>query len=351
MDLPSTPMSSKLNSVNAGSLGLMKMRNENLVSFIVVGTGNSDRDSAEVQSLAKFAESTFDYYEILVLTAAPTAQWRDVLKQLGVSIPSTRVIAIDTDMPYEELAGIAMDHAIGDYIISVQPGEVDIDVVNQIVQHLANGECDLVKVVHDSNKTSRFERASTRLTNWITLAITGKHIQWYQARAYGLSRMAVSKISAIDGAGKLFRILDLSGYLQQITVTVDSPLKRQFFGRIGEKLRLASELLALSAARLIRAFAIICLSLATLSLMVTVISVLIWLIKSDIAQGWTSLVVIFSILFSANFGVLAAICLGLYQVLRSNQPDMMEMVTTEHSGGDFFQHDSKLNIETSAKEN
>lgn len=351
MELPGIPVESQVKLDSAASHGLTKMRQENLVSFIVVATGDPVIDSTEVQKLAEFADDTFDYYEILVLSAAPTSEWRTDFRRLGVSIPNTRVITIDTAMPYEELAGVAMDHAIGDYIISLQPGEVDIGDISQIVRYLATGDCDLVKVVHDSAETGPFERVSARLTNWIAVAITGKHIQWYQARAFGLSRTAVSRISAIDGAGKLFRVLDLSGYLHQVTMTVDSPLKRRFFGRAGEKLRLASELLSLSAARLIRAFAIICLSLAILSLLVTLTSVLIWVVKSDIAQGWTSMVVIFSVLFSANFGVLAAICLGLYQVLKSKQPDMVEMVTTELSGGDFFIRDSGLNIETSVKEN
>lgn len=351
MELHSAPGKSKANMASTDSLGLTRMRYENLVSFIIVASGDSDRDSAEVRSLAEFAFDNFEYYEILVLSSAPTAQWRNELKQLGVSVPHTRVITIDTAMPYEELAGFAMDHAIGDYIISLQTGEVVVADISRIVRHLADGECDLVKVVHDSESAGRFEKFSAQLTNWVAFAITGKRIQWYQARAYGLSRTAVSKISAIDGAGKLFRVLDLSGYLQQVTLTVDSPIKRRFFGRVREKIRLASELLALSAARLIRAFAIICLSLAILSLAVTIASVFIWFVKSDIAQGWTSLVVIFSVLFSANFGVLGAICLGLYQVLRSKQPDMVGTMTTEISGGDFFLRDSELNIETSVKEN
>ena len=320
---------------------------ENLVSFIVVGTGNPEIDAIEARNLASFAFSNFDYYEILVLSSAPTTEWRETMLQLGSETPNTRVISIETPMNYEELAANAIGHAIGDYIVSVQPGEIDTSDVSLILERLVSGQTDIVKAVHVHSKTSLLERLLVRTMGWIILAISGRRIQGFQARALGLSRAAVSRISSLDRAGRLFRILDLSGYLKEESVTIAAPPRRRFFGRLGDRARLASELLSLSATRLIRAFAIICFSLAMLSLAVIVISVLIWTMKTDIAQGWTSQVVILSIFFAANFGVLAAICLGIYRVLRSSEPDMLDAVTTEISGGDFFQHDSRLNVETS----
>lgn len=329
---------------------LTPARQENLVSFIVVGTGNPEQDAEQARGLAIYACSKMDYFEILVLSSAPTIDWRETMLRLGTELPNTRVISIDTPMEYEELAAVATGHAIGDYIVSVQAGEIEISDIDLILKRLSSGQSDIVKAVHVLENTSVFERFFAQTTEWIIRVITGRRIQGFQARAFGLSRTAVSRITSLDRAGRLFRILDLSGYLKQESVTVAAPPKRRFFGRLSEKARLASELLSLSATRLIRAFAMVCFSLALLSLAVTIMSVLIWMVKTDIAQGWTSQVVIFSVLFAANFGVLAAMCLGIYQLLRSNEPNTLDVVTTELSGGDFFQQDSRLNVETSDRQ-
>jgi len=329
---------------------LTPAQQEILVSFIVVGTGNPEQDADQARSLAGFACANVDYFEILVLSSAPASNWRETMLRLGTELPNTRVISIDTPMEYEELASVATGHAIGDYIVSVQAGEIEISDIDLILKRLSSGQSDIVKAVHVLENTSLFERFFAQTTEWIIRVITGRRIQGFQARAFGLSRTAVSRITSLDRAGRLFRILDLSGYLKQESVTVAAPPKRRFFGRLSEKARLASELLSLSATRLIRGFAFACFSLSMLSLAVTFMSVLIWMVKTDIAQGWTSQVVIFSVLFAANFGVLAAMCLGIYQLLRSNEPNTLDVVTTELSGGDFFQQDSRLNVETSDRQ-
>ena len=331
----------------AHSEDLLRMQRENLVSFIVLGTGDPSIDVASAAEIETFAAENFIYFELLILSSSPTVEWRNEFRIFGSKTRSTRVIAIDTIMTYEELASTAMDHAIGDYIISVHPGEITITDLQKIVEYLGSGYCDLVKTAHNSSETGFIERFFATVTSWLAKVLTGKRIQWYQARAYGLSRTAASRITALHGTGKLFRILDLSGFLQQKTIMIETPLQRQLFGQVGEKIRLAFELLSLSAARLIRILALICLSLALLCVFVMFTSILIWVFKTYIAQGWTSLVVILSLLFAANFGVLAAACLGLHQLLRSNEPDFIRTVTTELSGGELYPQDCQLNVETS----
>lgn len=86
--------------------------------------------------------------------------------------------------------------------------------------------------------------------------------------------------------------------------------------------------------------------LSVTSLGATVFSLLVWLVKSDVAPGWTSLTMISSFLFAANFGVLSAICLGILLLIRRSEPDDRDSSVTEISGGDLFLRDERLNVET-----
>ncbi len=58
------------------------------------------------------------------------------------------------------------------------------------------------------------------------------------------------------------------------------------------------------------------------------------------------LVMLFSTLFAANFGVLGAICLGILQLIRQGGHGEADIFASEVSGGDLVFKDGRLNVET-----
>lgn len=333
-------------SIGARMSDRSRLSRENLLSFIIVSARDTALDIAEIEAISRFAEDRFDYYELLVVASAPPKDWQDRMRDLATGIPNARIITIDTAMCYEELAMVALRHAIGDYIVSLHPGEIGVSEVERIIEQLSSGEHDLVKAVHAPGAVPASERLAATLVGWAIRIATGQKIQSFQARAFALSRTAVSRLVNMGGALKFFRILDLSGHFPQAEVVVAGPRRRRFLDALSEKIHLAADLVSLSASRLIRTLAFICFALSVASMMVTLGSFLIWVFKSDVAPGWTSLTMVSSLLFAANFGVLAAVCLGLYQLIHQNEPDALDLMTTELSGGDFFHRESRLNVET-----
>ena len=77
-----------------------------------------------------------------------------------------------------------------------------------------------------------------------------------------------------------------------------------------------------------------------------VTAVVIKFAMEDVAPGWTSLAVLIMGVFAANFGVLGAICIGLFQLLRQGRADPSDPYTTEISGGDFRRSERQINVET-----
>ena len=164
-------------------------------------------------------------------------------------------------------------------------------------------------------------------------------------RAFAMNRTALTRLQTIGGAMRFFRLFDLSGLVNEGRMELDTPLRRSVLGGFGEKLHIASMLISSSAGRLVQWLALACAALSVGSMIFAAGAFFIWLLLEEVAPGWTSLSILFSLLFSANFGVMAAICLGLLQIIRQSTPDPVELFATELSGGDLFQRSNRLNVE------
>lgn len=322
-----------------------RLGRENLMSLLVIATGNAARDLDDIAALSAFAEAAFEYYELVVAAAAPAADWIAAMREAGSTLPNLRIITIDTAMSFEDAAPELLHHTIGDFVVCLQPGEISIAEFTAMVNRLADGSADLVRAVFPESAVPRGERWAAALIAAIVGLTTGQRLLGFQARAFALSRSAISRLLTLGGALRFFRLIDVSAYAAQSEVVIATPRRRNLFGALSEKMRLTADLISMSAGRLIRTFAFLCLGLSLLSVGVCAGSFVVWLVKADVAPGWTSLTMIFSTLFAANFGVLAAICLGLNQLVARDGRGRVDLVTSEISGGDFYSRDDRLNVD------
>lgn len=323
-----------------------RMRQENLLSLVVVSANDPERDRTEIEALAAWASARFTYYEILIIGTAPPHGWRPVMQDLGASLPNLRVITLQNRLSYEECHIAALDHAIGDYLISLYPGEIDQKNLDLIVTELADGQYDIVKTEHQARGHSKKERLVADLTGMAVRVSTGHRIEAFQPRAMALSRAAVTRMQSLGGALRFARFLDVSDQIATGKIRIDSAPSRRFWNAFSAKVRLVADLVSLSAARLIRSLAIICFLLALASFTAVGLELLQWIFLADVAEGWTSLAMLSSFLFGANFSVLAAICVGLLHLIRQAEPDKKTLFASELSGGDFFSPDGQLNVQS-----
>lgn len=323
----------------------LRMQQENLLSVVVLCSNDLQEDRAEIERISAWVAPRFSYYEILVIGAAPPAGWRSGMRDLGTRLANLRVVVLQNPLGYEDAQMAALDHAIGDYLLLVYPGDISTDDLGRVIGRLAKGQSDVVKTFHQSRGQSRLERAMAAATWGLVRLITGHRIEAFQARALGLSRSAVTRLQMMGGSLRFFRILDMSDLIATDRIEIGTAPRRRFWSAFSAKLRLAADLISLSAGRLIRSLALVCLVLALISFAVAGLALLIWFFLPEVAPGWTSLSMLFSVLFGANFSVLGAICLGLLQLIRRAEPDLQMLVASEMSGGDFFEGTGPLNVQ------
>lgn len=326
---------------------LERLSRENLVSLVLIASGRAGDDAEEARLLSDYADVSFDYFEIVIVAAAPDRAWVDKIRDAAQDLRCARVVLLDSHMSYEELAITALHHAIGDVIVCVYPGEIATAEIRDMLAELATGEYEIVKFVHGTQYVPRVSRLGARLAGALISAMTGKKLTPFQARAFGMTRTAVTRLLNIGGALKYFRIIDLEGRISERRILLSRSPKRTFFDAVNVKARLVAELVSLSAERLVITLALLCVLLSLGSLMFMFVAVLIKYLMENVAPGWTSLAVLFSAFAAANFGVLATICLGILQIIRQSRPTDGGGIATEISGGDLFRRPERGNVEIS----
>lgn len=324
----------------------LRMQQENLLSFVVVSSRDTHADINQIMELSRYVADRFTYYEILTVASVPPDGWVDSMRELGGRIANLRIVVFDLRKCYEELAFSAFSHAIGDYVVSIFPDEITVHELEELLKTLASGQFGVVKSKHTRGATSMMEAMTAKTVGKIIKISTGQDIEANQARAIGVSRGSLSRILTMGDKLKYFRILNVSEQVSQGYVVVSRAPKRRILSAFNEKVRLTIDLVSLSASRLLVSLALTCFVLSIGSIAATILSMFLWLFLTDIVAGWTSLAVLFSSLFAANFGVLGALCLGVLQVIRQNAPNETEIMTSELSGGDLVFQDDRLNVET-----
>lgn len=330
-----------------GRSELERLSRENLVSLVLVASGRAGDDAEEARLLSDYADVSFDYFEIVIVAAAPERAWVEEIRDVAQDLSQVRVVILDNWMSYEELAIAALHHAIGDIIVCVYPGEIGTGEIRDILSELATGEYEIVKFVHDTQYVPWISRLGARLAGALISAMTGKRLTPFQARAFGMTRTAATRLLGIGGALKYFRIIDLEGRISECRIPLYRSPKRNFLDAASVKARLVAELVSLSAERLVITLALLCVLLSFGSLLFMIAAVLIKYLMENVAPGWTSLAVLFSAFAAANFGVLGTICLGVLQIIRQGRPLEGGGVATEISGGDLFGRPERGNVEIS----
>jgi hypothetical protein len=331
---------------------LGRLKKENLVSFVVIASNDAATDIKQVTAMSEFSQGSFDYYELLVVASSPGKEWLRRFRQFGSHVPQLRIISIEAALGFDELTAAALRFAIGDLIVCVHPGEIEPGDVEQMMRLCARGDCDLVKAFHPTRAQPMADQLLAAVVRRFLRLSTGREVQPFQARGFAMTRTALTRLQGMADVIRYFRIVDLSGSMLEGSIELRGPSRRGLLTGVGDRFRTASALISSSAARLVLWLAVVCAVLSLSAIGFALMALLLWIVLDDIVRGWTSLAMVLSLLFAANFGVMATICLGLLHIIRQSTPDPIELFATEWSGGDLFSRGDRLNVEgTSGDDN
>jgi hypothetical protein len=142
-----------------------------------------------------------------------------------------------------------------------------------------------------------------------------------------------------------FRVATFDPNHETIEVDVAAPRRgaRAMFGRI----EVIANLFGTAAARLLSLGAALSGALAGLSLAYMLYIGLVFLLKQNVAEGWTTLSLVISFGLFVQTTALSIICLGVARLCRDEDACRTGRILNEVSSSDLFRSFSAINVERS----
>jgi hypothetical protein len=182
------------------------------------------------------------------------------------------------------------------------------------------------------------------LISRIVRAVTGFKVDTRYYRTMAVSRKLLSELLASPESLTLFRFTApaIDGYE---IVVLDRPMLREGYRGFVRRTDLVARLVTAAAPRLLRQVGVLCALVSGGALLALIYALGVWLLKSDVMEGWTSVTSLIAIWMSVQMAAMAMLCLGLSRVLDRNAFQARNRIVDEISSGDIFQHPGLLNVE------
>lgn len=323
---------------------------EILVSFVLVSGGDAAGDIRAVRTVSEYAVGRFDFYELILLASAPDRAWlSDVRASLG-TVPNIRVIVLEDKQHYDDEVFHALQLSIGDVVACDETASVSTAVFGDLLESCLERNSELVKTVATVRKGFSLERMVLGAVGFGLYAFLGRRIETDVLRAVCVNRAAATRIGESNDALRYFRLLVLSDQFREDRVPVAGSTRTNRLDGLARKTQISAFLLSSAAARILSGVAVFALLLCVLSLLYTVYALVVWFVLDDVSRGWTSLSIVLSALFASNFGVLAAVSLGVLEMLRNRRGQRPPSMMQEINNADLFAQAKNLNIEIAENE-
>lgn len=316
----------------------MKLDNTILVSLIVIATQGFEDLEKRLEKAIASLQSRYAFFEILLIGTSGDAAVNGLVSHLGRSVPQLRVLQLEGESNFDRMAMQGYHECIGDAVVMSSADEVGHVDLEAIVEHLRGGE-ELVRL-----RRSR-GNALERFGSFIVRSVTGLHVDTRFLRTLGLNRRLLSELLARPEEIHLFRFTAHDFLSNHAVIVTDEPPARSGFGFFIGRLDLVTRLIATSAPRLLRGASALCLLLSGAALITLIYVVGVWLFREEIAEGWTTLILLLASWMFVQLLASSALCLGLSRALDGQERARTPRLVDETTVSDLFSSATLLNVE------
>ena len=279
-------------------------KRETFVSVVIRQSALPRPGSGQILKRAgEFLDERFDDYEILIIGDLGISARQDNLDDVLGSVASVRILelayAVDEDVAY--IAGL--ENAIGDYVILFDPRQDPIDVVDEMLEVGLDG-ADVVVGIATNSRRSVLYRLARPFAGFLLSSI-GYSLPRNATSLRCLSRAAVqSATKARNSNHRLYIRIAQCGLPTsefQYQILEPATVKKGLRQASRETLRL----LIFNSVAPLRLMSVVGFLGSLFAFLFAVYSFLSKLLKDNVAEGWSSIVIFMSFLFMLLFMMLS----------------------------------------------
>jgi glycosyltransferase involved in cell wall biosynthesis len=267
--------------------------------------------------LSGVMEATFAFYEIILVDDASTDATRARVAEVQARARNIQLYALARRRGDNIALTAGLDHAIGDMIVMLDPMLDPPELIPTMVERALAG-VDIVYALPRERLANRGV-ANIAVRGFMAGLSRLNNVDAPQAMSsYRLLNRSVLNfmLEAVDRHRSLTFLPALSGY-PYATIEYDRLPGGAGAASTRERAAKAVDLLFSTSARPLRIITLMSLGLSVMSLLYALYSVLVFVVKDDVAPGWTSLSLQISGLFFLVCIILAVMSEYILQILEA----------------------------------
>lgn len=327
------------------------MNNKKRNTFVSVALANSDLIHAgtkRIKELHTYLESEFEDFEILIIDNNLESPNFDDLLALLTTIPSIRIIEPSFSVDFQTAMTIALENSIGDYIVIINLMYEPIHVIGDVVNHTINENTDICIGIAKNAQHSLGYKCARPLISKL-LKVVNYHTPKNSSTLRCLSRNSINSITKTKSRyQQLYAKMSQHQFKNskfEFDLLEPKIVKKRLFPSISRTIQTVI-FNSLKPLRWVTSLGVIG---SFFALITTGYSFLSKLLRNDVADGWSSLVVIVSILFMILFIILSLMGEYLARLLNEqSQADIYWVKNERHSS--VMVDELRVNVINDSKE-
>ena len=326
--------------VSVELMTIQPMNVDTLISVAVVLDGATPRAYDRLLDMARQLSEAYQFIDLLIVGDARFRIDDQVLERVVALCPQSRYLQVDGANGYDELMKFVCEEVIGDVVVATSIDEIDRVDLLQVLNALLRGR-NLVRVRR--KRAAVLERAAARVVKFIS----GFDIDPRFLRTLGINRSLLGQLLAQPSLLSYMRFRVAAFESSQETIEIDIEAPRRGVHALLGRIEVIANLIGTAAPRLLSFAAALSGTLAGLSLGFMLYIGLVFLLKPNVAEGWTTLSLAIAFGLFVQTTVLAVICLGVARLFRDEDTHRSGRILNEISSSDLFRSFSALNVERS----
>jgi dolichol-phosphate mannosyltransferase len=319
------------------------MKNETFISVVAPLLGESELLGEFIQQTSDVLAKHYSNYEIIFIDDNSSQKNSETLKKLLQSVECIRVLKIAKCESFDIAATAGLDSAIGDYAVIMDSAMDSPRLIPQLVELSASGSGIAVGINKVPLQKSILANTLSKVFHWYFEKYVGVNLIPGSTHFRALSRRVVNAIIEIKGKYRKIRYLSTaSGFESAQMPYVPNKVHRLTFWNLFSE---SAEMLIANSAHPMRVLSILGLLASSLNLVYILYVIITYVIKKDVAPGWTTLSLQAGGMFFLLFALLAMMGEYLGRILSETRIEPVYKIQDELNSSVLLkQSEKKRNV-------
>jgi len=319
------------------------MKNQTFISVVAPLLGECETLGEFINQTSDVLTKHYSNYEIIFIDDNGSQKNAEILKQALQSVECIRVLKIAKCESFDIAATAGLDSAIGDYVVIMGSAMDPPALIPQLVELSASGSGIAVGINKMPPQKSIIVNILSKSFHWYLDKYVGVNLIPGSTHFRALSRRVVNAIIEIKGKYRKIRYLTTaSGFESAQMPYVPNKVHGLTFWNLFSE---SAEMLIANSAHPMRLLSFLGLLASSLNLVYIFYVIIIYVIKKDVAPGWTTLSLQTGGMFFLLFALLAMMGEYLGRILSETRIEPVYKIQDELNSSVLIkQSEEKRNV-------